>query len=65
MLVTLKEILRMAEEKKMAIGAFNCPNLESLEAIVSAAEELKLPVIFTVCRVPRAVDQAIPEDRSW
>ncbi|MBR2274566.1 MAG: class II fructose-bisphosphate aldolase [Lachnospiraceae bacterium] len=54
MLVTLKEILKIAEEKKIAIGAFNCPNLESLEAIVSAAEELKLPVIlqFAECHEP-------------
>ena len=54
MLVTLKEILKIAEEKKIAIGAFNCPNLESLEAIVSAAEELELPVIlqFAECHEP-------------
>ncbi len=46
MLVTLKEILEIAEEKKIAIGAFNTPNLESLIAILEAAEELKLPVII-------------------
>ena len=54
MLVTLKEILQIAEEKKIAIGAFNCPNLEALEAILSAAEELRLPVIlqFAECHEP-------------
>ena len=54
MLVTLKEILKTAEEKKIATGAFNCPNLESLEAIISAAEELNLPVIlqFAECHEP-------------
>lgn len=46
MLVTLKEILAIAEEKKIAVGAFNTPNLESLIAILDAAEELKLPVII-------------------
>ena len=46
MLVTLKEIMRLAEEKEMAVGAFNCPNLESLQAIIDAAEELELPVIL-------------------
>lgn len=46
MLVTLKEILEIAEEKKIAVGAFNTPNLESLIAILDAAEELKLPVII-------------------
>ena len=30
MLVTLKEVLKVAEEKEIAIGAFNAPNLESL-----------------------------------
>ncbi len=46
MLVTLKEILKIAEEKKIAVGAFNTPNLESLLAILEAAEELQLPVII-------------------
>ena len=46
MLVSLKEILQIAEERKIAVGAFNCPNLESLEAIWDAAESLKLPVIL-------------------
>ena len=46
MLVTLKSILNMAEEKEYAIGAFNVPNLESLLAVVQAAEDLKLPVII-------------------
>lgn len=46
MLVTLKEILEIAEEKKIAIGAFNAPNLESLQAVIGAAEELGLPVIM-------------------
>ena len=30
MLVTLKEILKIAEAKKCAIGSFNAPNLTSL-----------------------------------
>ena len=46
MLVTLKEILKVAEERRMAVGSFNAPNLESLTAIVSAAEELDVPVII-------------------
>lgn len=46
MLVTLKEILKIAEEKQIAVGAFNAPNLESLQAVIGAAEELKLPVII-------------------
>ena len=46
MLTTLSKILAMAEEKQVAIGAFNCPNLESVQAVIEAAEELRLPVIL-------------------
>lgn len=46
MLVTLNDVLKIAEEKQIAIGAFNTPNLESLQAIIEAAEELELPVII-------------------
>lgn len=46
MLVTLEEILRIAEAKKIAIGSFNTPNLESVLAVIQAAEELNVPVII-------------------
>lgn len=46
MLVTMKEILKDAKEKKYAVGAFNVPNLESIQAVISAAEELQVPVII-------------------
>ncbi|WP_304583994.1 class II fructose-bisphosphate aldolase [Acutalibacter muris] len=46
MLITLKKILEIAEEKNIAIGAFNATNLESLRAIIGSAEELSLPVIL-------------------
>lgn len=54
MLVTLKEILAMAEERKMAVGSFNASGLEALEAELQAAEELNLPVIiqFAQCHEP-------------
>lgn len=54
MLVTLKEIMKIAEERGMAVGSFNAPNLESLMAIVSGAEELNVPVIiqFAQCHEP-------------
>lgn len=47
MLVTLTEILKMAEEKKCAIGAFNTPNLECINAVLAAAEKLNVPVMIT------------------
>lgn len=51
MLVTLKEILKIAEEKKIAIGSFNTPNMTSLKAVISAAEELNQPVIIMHAQV--------------
>ena len=54
MLVTLNEILKTAEDRKIAIGSFNAANLEGLEAEIQAAEELNLPVIvqFAQCHEP-------------
>ncbi len=54
MLVNLREILAIAEERSIAIGSFNTPSLESLVAIIGAAEELDLPVIiqFAQCHEP-------------
>jgi fructose-bisphosphate aldolase class II len=47
MLTGLREILKTATEKQCAIGAFNTPNLESLNAVLRAAEELGVPVIIS------------------
>ena len=47
MLVNLKEILAIAEERKCAVGAFNTPNLECLIAVIDAAEKLGTPVIIS------------------
>lgn len=44
MLVTLKEILKIAEDKKQAIGSFNTSNLTAVKAVIGAAEELNKPV---------------------
>lgn len=54
MLVTLKEIMNIAEERKIAIGAFNASCLEAIEAELLAAEELNLPIIiqFAQCHEP-------------
>lgn len=46
MLVNLEQILKIAEAKKIAIGSFNTPNLESVQAVIGAAEELDVPVII-------------------
>ena len=46
--------MHIAEERKIAIGSFNTPNLESLLSVIEAAEELQLPVIiqFAQCHEP-------------
>ena len=47
MLVNLVEILKQAEENKSAVGAFNTPNLECINAVLNAAERLNVPVIIS------------------
>ena len=47
MLVNLVEILKLAEERKCAVGAFNTPNLECVNAVLAAAEKLNVPVILS------------------
>lgn len=51
MLVTLKQIMNLCEAKKYAVGSFNTPNLESVIAVISAAEELDVPVIIQHAQV--------------
>jgi len=51
MLASLKEILKVAEAKKCAIGSFNTPNLASMRAVIGAAEEQKMPVIIMHAQV--------------
>lgn len=46
MLVNLEYVLKIAEEKNCAIGSFNTPNLENMIVVISAAEELNVPVII-------------------
>ena len=55
MLVTLKQIIALAEEKSFCIPAFNVYNMESVMGVIYAAEELKAPVILQV--YPRLINQ--------
>ena len=47
MLVTFNEIIALANEKKCAVGAFNTPTLETVTAVIRAAEKLDTPVMIT------------------
>ena len=45
-LVTSKKLLLDAQEGCYAVGAFNVENMEMVQAVVAAAEELRAPVIL-------------------
>lgn len=47
MLVNLVDILKLAEERQCAVGAFNTPNLECIHAVLAAAEKWNVPVILS------------------
>ena len=51
MLVSLKQLMEDAMKKGYAVGAFNCPNMESVMAIIQAAEETNSPVILNYAEV--------------
>ncbi len=45
-LISAESILHDAVKKKIAVGAFNFTNMEAMQAIVTAANELKTPIIL-------------------
>jgi len=47
-LVTNRDLLRAARDGGYAVGAFNINNMEFLQAITGAAEELSSPVIIAI-----------------
>lgn len=57
MLVTLQEIIGMAEKGGFCIPAFNVYNIETVMGVIKAAEELKAPVIMQV--YPRLVNEEV------
>ncbi|MEE1047989.1 MAG: class II fructose-bisphosphate aldolase [Clostridia bacterium] len=57
MLVTLKEIIGMAEKGNFAVPAFNVYNTETIMGVAKAAEEAKAPVIIQV--YPRLINEEV------
>jgi fructose-bisphosphate aldolase class II len=51
MLVNLNEVLRDAQKNKYGVGLFNTTDTDMLEAVISAAEELRSPVIIGTAEV--------------
>lgn len=50
-IVTLKDLLKTADEKKISIGAFSVGNMEMILGAVRAAEELNTPIILQIAEV--------------
>ena len=55
MLLSLKELMTFAEDKGCAVGMFDVPGLECIQAVISAAEELEQPVILAHAEVHNAL----------
>lgn len=58
-LVTSKELLLDAQRNHYAIGAFNVENMEMVQAVIDAAEQLRSPVILQT--TPGTLKYASPE----
>ncbi|WP_305766816.1 class II fructose-bisphosphate aldolase [Candidatus Epulonipiscium viviparus] len=55
MLVTMKEVLKIAEERNIAVGSFNTPNLENIIAVLEVATRHNVPVILMHAEVHEEV----------
>jgi len=51
MLVNLNDVLKKAQREKYAVGLFNATDSDMLDALVSAAEELRSPIIIGTAEV--------------
>ena len=50
-LVTMKDLLKRAEEKNIGWGAFSVGNMEMVKGAIRAAEELNTPIILQIAEV--------------
>lgn len=57
MLVTLQQIIKMAEDGNFCVPAFNVYNIETVMGVIKAAEEEKAPVILQL--YPRLINEEI------
>ncbi len=62
MLVTLNEILKIAEQQDIAIGSFNTPNLTSVKAVIAAAEAKNQPVILMHAQLHEEMGLCVMEE---
>ena len=47
-LVSMKSLLRLADENDRAVGAFSVGNMEMVMGAVKAAEDLNTPIILQI-----------------
>ena len=51
MLVNLNDVLKDAQKNRYAVGLFNTTDTDMLEAAISAAEELRSPIVIGTAEV--------------
>ena len=51
MIVNLNDVLKKAQKEHYAVGLFNTTDSDMLEAVISAAEELRSPVVIGTAQV--------------
>jgi len=51
MLVNLNDVLKKAQSEHYAVGLFNTTDLDMLEAVIAAAEELRSPVVIGTAEI--------------
>ncbi len=51
MLVNLNDVLKKAQKEKYAVGLFNTTDLDMLQAVIEAAEELNAPIVIGTAEI--------------
>ncbi len=62
MLATLNEVYKIANEKEIAIGAFNVTNYENIKATIDTAEKLNMPTIIAFAQTHEENDIAFLDE---
>ena len=61
MIASFETVLAMAEAKKTAAAAFNVTNMEGIQAAITAAEELRQPLILSFCKSVHGVYNSLSD----
>ena len=63
MYVSMKGMLKRANEGNYAVMAINCFNIETARAVINAAQSLRAPIIINITLPPPKT--APPGCRNW